>query len=98
LLADKGAILYFSRQYDRAIEPFRYVLDLEPHFPCAHIICSAYVQKGMFSDALADVGQERCSVSQLAVLRPGLGRHKLTSMDSRASSRKRSTLWRNCGS
>src|SRR5271167_21861 len=52
---DYGAILYFSRQYDRAIEQFRAVLDMEPNFPRAHMVSYAYVEKGRFADALADI-------------------------------------------
>jgi TolB-like protein/DNA-binding winged helix-turn-helix (wHTH) protein/Tfp pilus assembly protein PilF len=54
IATDYGAILYFSRQYDRAIEQFRAVLDMEPNFPRAHMLVWAYVQKGQFADALAD--------------------------------------------
>ncbi len=59
IAADHGAILYFSRQYDRAIEQFRAVLDMEPNFPRAHMLAYAYVQKGMFADALADIEKWR---------------------------------------
>ena len=55
IAADKGAILYFSRQYDRAIEQFRAVLDMDPNFPRAHMVLFAYVQKGQFAAALAEV-------------------------------------------
>lgn len=54
IAADYGAILYFSRQYDRAFERFRGVLDMEPNFPRAHMLVWAYTQKGLFADALAD--------------------------------------------
>jgi TolB-like protein/DNA-binding winged helix-turn-helix (wHTH) protein/lipoprotein NlpI len=54
IATDYGAILYFSRQYDRAIEQFRGVLDMEPEFPRAHMLVWAYSQKGLFADALAD--------------------------------------------
>jgi TolB-like protein/DNA-binding winged helix-turn-helix (wHTH) protein/Tfp pilus assembly protein PilF len=57
--ADYGAILYFSRQYDRAIEQFRAVLEMEPNFPRAHMLVWAYVQKGQFADALADIEASR---------------------------------------
>ena len=50
--ADYGAILYFSRQYDRAIEQFRAVLEMEPNFPRARMVVWTYVQKGQFADAL----------------------------------------------
>ena len=53
IATDHGAILYFSRQYDRAIEQFRAVLAMEPNFPRAHMIAYAYVEKGMFREALA---------------------------------------------
>jgi TolB-like protein len=52
IAADHGAILYFSRQYDRAIEQFHAVLTMAPTFGRAHMICYAYVEKGMFREAL----------------------------------------------
>jgi tetratricopeptide (TPR) repeat protein len=61
IAADNGAILYFSRQYDRAIAQFRAVLDMEPNFPRAHLLVFAYAQKGLFSDALADIEKWRRS-------------------------------------
>jgi TolB-like protein/DNA-binding winged helix-turn-helix (wHTH) protein/Tfp pilus assembly protein PilF len=59
MAADDGAILYFSRQYDRAIERFRATLDMEPNFPRAHLIIYAYVQKGQFAEALGEVEKWR---------------------------------------
>ncbi len=59
IATDYGAILYFSRQYDRAIEQFRAVLDMEPNFPRAHLLAFAYAQKGLFEDALADIEKWR---------------------------------------
>jgi TolB-like protein/DNA-binding winged helix-turn-helix (wHTH) protein/Flp pilus assembly protein TadD len=53
--SDYAVILYFSRQYDRAIEQFRSVLDREPGFPRAHMVAYAYVEKGMYAEALADI-------------------------------------------
>lgn len=53
--SDYAVILYFSRQYDRAIEQFRSVLDREPRFPRAHMVAYAYVEKGMYAEALADI-------------------------------------------
>ena len=53
--ADNAVFLYYSRQYDRAIQQFRAVLDLDPNFPRAHMICYVYVQQGRFADALADI-------------------------------------------
>jgi TolB-like protein/Tfp pilus assembly protein PilF len=59
IATDYGAILYFSRQYDRAIEQFRAVLEMEPNFPRAHILVNAYVEKGMYAEALADIEKWR---------------------------------------
>jgi len=59
IATDTGAILYFSLQYDRAIKQFRAVLDMEPNFPRAHLLVFAYVQKGLFADALADIEKWR---------------------------------------
>jgi tetratricopeptide (TPR) repeat protein len=54
IAADNGVFLYFSRQYDRAIEQFNAVLEIEPNFPRAQMLIYAYAQKGLFADALAD--------------------------------------------
>src|SRR5689334_13152882 len=37
IATDNGAILYFSRQYDRAIEKLHAVLEVDPNFLHAHI-------------------------------------------------------------
>jgi TolB-like protein/tetratricopeptide (TPR) repeat protein len=55
IAADNGAIFYYSRQYDPAIEKFSAVREMEPNFPRALLIVWAYEQKGMFAEALADV-------------------------------------------
>jgi tetratricopeptide (TPR) repeat protein len=56
IAADKAAILYQSRQYDRAIEQCRAVLEIEPTFPRAHhVMVFAYIQEGRFAEALADI-------------------------------------------
>jgi len=54
---DNGMFLYFSRQYERAIEQFRAVLDMEPGFSRAHMVMSAYVEQGKFAEAIADAGE-----------------------------------------
>jgi len=55
IAADRGVILYYSRQYDRAIEQFHAVLELDPNFPRAAVLQSAYAQKGMYAESLADL-------------------------------------------
>ena len=57
IATDDGAILYFSRQYDRAIEQFRLVQAMEPNFPRARMIALAYAEKGMFAEALEEAGK-----------------------------------------
>jgi TolB-like protein/DNA-binding winged helix-turn-helix (wHTH) protein/Tfp pilus assembly protein PilF len=52
IATDKGAILYYSRQYDQSIAQFHSVLEMEPNFPRARLIVFPYVEKGMFSPAL----------------------------------------------
>lgn len=61
IATDHGAILYFSRQYDRAIEQFRAVQTMQPDFSRAHMIAYVYVEKGMFREALAEVQEWRHS-------------------------------------
>jgi TolB-like protein/DNA-binding winged helix-turn-helix (wHTH) protein/Tfp pilus assembly protein PilF len=61
IAADKGAILYFSRQYDRAIEQFRAVLEMEPNLQRARMVLFAYAQKGQTADALAEIQKWRRS-------------------------------------
>ena len=52
--ADRGAILYYSRQYDRAIEQLGTVLDMDSDSARANaILILTYVQKGQFAQALA---------------------------------------------
>jgi TolB-like protein/DNA-binding winged helix-turn-helix (wHTH) protein/Tfp pilus assembly protein PilF len=55
IATDTGAILFFARQYDRAIEEFRAVLAVEPTFGRASIIAFAYLEKGQVAEALAQV-------------------------------------------
>jgi len=55
IATDQAAFLYFSRQYDPAIKQFRSVLEMEPNFPRAHMLCYAYVETGRFRDALTDI-------------------------------------------
>lgn len=53
IASDNGVILLYSRQYDRAIAQFHSVLDMDPKFSRAQMIWHAYVEKGMFAEALA---------------------------------------------
>ena len=66
IAADNGAILYFSRNYDEAIDKWRSVLAMDPVFNRAHLIEGAYVEKGMFAEALADNEKQRPTISDAA--------------------------------
>jgi TolB-like protein/DNA-binding winged helix-turn-helix (wHTH) protein/Tfp pilus assembly protein PilF len=55
IATDHAAILVYSRQYDRAIAQCRTVFEMEPNFLRAHLVVGAYVEKGQFADALADI-------------------------------------------
>jgi TolB-like protein/DNA-binding winged helix-turn-helix (wHTH) protein len=59
IAADQGALLYYSRQYDRAIQQLRAVLEMDPSFPRAHLIGRVYVEKGMFTEARANLEDMR---------------------------------------
>ena len=57
--SDNGAILYFSRQYDQAIAKWHSVRAMDPNFPRTGLMRFAYVEKGMFKEALADLEAHR---------------------------------------
>lgn len=53
IATDRGAILYVARQYDRSIEQFQAVREMQPGFPRSNMIIAPYAQKGMVAEALA---------------------------------------------
>lgn len=57
ITTDYGAILYYARQYDRAIEQFRAVLEMDPAFPRAAMLEYAYDQRGMYAESLQDMAR-----------------------------------------
>lgn len=61
-LVTVGEILYFAREYDKAIEHCRETLELSPDFAQAYSVLSlAYAQKGMYEEAI-DCCQKRFDV------------------------------------
>ncbi|HEX3155349.1 MAG TPA: tetratricopeptide repeat protein [Candidatus Angelobacter sp.] len=53
IATDHGAILFYARKYDRAIDQFRAVVDMDPGFGNARAFLAAtYVQQGKFAEAL----------------------------------------------
>jgi TolB-like protein/DNA-binding winged helix-turn-helix (wHTH) protein/Flp pilus assembly protein TadD len=59
IASDRGALLYYARDYEKAIEQFRHVLDVDPNYPRAHEIVGPYAETGRFQDALAHLGTWR---------------------------------------
>jgi TolB-like protein/DNA-binding winged helix-turn-helix (wHTH) protein/Flp pilus assembly protein TadD len=55
IAADNGAILYYSRNYDRAIQQFDAALATDPAAGRAQLISAAYAQKKMYTPALAKI-------------------------------------------
>jgi len=53
IATDRGAILYYSRQYDEAIAQFRSVMEMDPDFSRTGMILHAYVERGLFDETLA---------------------------------------------
>jgi serine/threonine protein kinase/tetratricopeptide (TPR) repeat protein len=50
-----GRQLYFTRQYDAAIQQFAKTLEMDPKFvPAQHAIEAAYAQNGMFKEAIGE--------------------------------------------
>ena len=53
IIKDKGLILYYSRQYDQAIDLAKLAIELDFHFSAGHrLLCLAYEGKNMFDVAL----------------------------------------------
>ena len=53
--ADRAVILYFDRQYPRAIDSFLAALEIEPRLGRAHVIVMAYAEAGRFAEALEHI-------------------------------------------
>ena len=55
IATDRGAILFYARKYDRAVDQFRAVLDMDPGFGNARgFLAATYVQQGKFAEALKE--------------------------------------------
>lgn len=54
---DYAVMLFYARKYDQSIAQFRAMLARDPDYPRAHMISMAYVEKGMYAEALADTAQ-----------------------------------------
>jgi TolB-like protein/DNA-binding winged helix-turn-helix (wHTH) protein/Flp pilus assembly protein TadD len=54
IAADNGAILYYARRYDQAIDRLRSVHAVDPTMSRAHLITAVYADHGMIDQALAE--------------------------------------------
>ncbi len=55
-----GRVLYFSRQYDLAIQNLRRTLEMDPRFgPALHDLGHAYIEKKMFPEAIETFTEAR---------------------------------------
>jgi TolB-like protein/DNA-binding winged helix-turn-helix (wHTH) protein/Tfp pilus assembly protein PilF len=59
IAADNGAIYYYEGQYDRAIERFQSILNIDPGIGRAYLIIGAYIEEGRTNDALAEIDKWR---------------------------------------
>jgi tetratricopeptide (TPR) repeat protein len=59
IAADNGAILYYSRRYDRAIDRLRSVHAIDPTLSRAYLLIAVYADHGMFDQALAEEARWR---------------------------------------
>jgi TolB-like protein/DNA-binding winged helix-turn-helix (wHTH) protein/Tfp pilus assembly protein PilF len=64
IAADNGAILYFSRQYDRAIDKLRSVNAIDPNLSRAYLLVATYTNAGKFDQALAEEAHWRPLVQE----------------------------------
>ncbi|MGB9074377.1 MAG: winged helix-turn-helix domain-containing protein [Terriglobales bacterium] len=58
IASDNGVMLYYARQYDRAIEKFRSIREMDPTFRPG-LLWEVYARRGGFADALAGIEEER---------------------------------------
>ena len=63
IIVNVGWVLYFMRQYDKAIDQYKKALELDQNFMLAHFgLGNAYCQKGIFADAIAEYQKVRLLV------------------------------------
>jgi TolB-like protein len=62
IAADNGAILYFARQYNRAIDRLRSVRAVDPTMSRTQLLVAVYAENGMFDQALAEEERWRSMV------------------------------------
>ena len=58
IATDHASILYYSRQYESAVEQYRSVLELEPTYDRAQIsMIPSYIQLGRYNEAIGEINR-----------------------------------------
>jgi DNA-binding winged helix-turn-helix (wHTH) protein/Flp pilus assembly protein TadD len=71
---DLGFVLYYSRQYDAAIQQLRMVTEMNPHFALAHLwLGRAYQEKRRYDEAIAEFRQTEAALSGWSVVQAAIG-------------------------
>ena len=56
--ATLGFLYYWARDYDQTIQQLRKTIDMEPgHWMAHYWLAQAYAQKGMYTEAIAELQQ-----------------------------------------
>ncbi|MBI4469930.1 MAG: tetratricopeptide repeat protein [Acidobacteria bacterium] len=54
-----ATVLYYSRQYDRAIEQAHRTIELDPYFGMAHdVLANCYIQEGRYEEAIFEINKQ----------------------------------------
>ncbi|HYA25196.1 MAG TPA: protein kinase [Terriglobales bacterium] len=70
-----GWAYYYARQYDRAVELCRYVIELDSNFFQGHdCLGSAYLAKGSFAEAIAECQRSASGSGHASIREASLGR------------------------
>ena len=71
---DLGFVLYYSRQYDAAIQQLQMVTEMNPQFPLAHFwLGRAYQEKRKHDDAIAEFRRIESALHGWPVVRAAIG-------------------------
>ncbi|HKF69724.1 MAG TPA: tetratricopeptide repeat protein, partial [Vicinamibacterales bacterium] len=71
---DVGFVLYYSRQYDAAIQQLQMVVDMNPDFALAHFwLGRAYQQQRRYDDAIAELRRVEAALHGWSVVRAAIG-------------------------
>jgi tetratricopeptide (TPR) repeat protein len=71
---DVGFVLYYSRRYEAAIRQLQSVLEMNPHFPLAHLwLGRAYQETQKYEEAVAEFRRTEAVLREWPVLKAAIG-------------------------